>query len=301
MAAQVQVTSPNGGESLPGGSTQLITWTGATTPDGTLEVYYNDGVTRTLLAKLAGTARSYLWTVPTATTTTGKIEIESKVKAGTEATDQSDATFSITAPAPLPPKVDFNGDGQTRRPVAPPGQRGACTPGSSSGTRQPSGGSYLTPTSFADTQLADPRASPTSTGTASTDILWHHQLSGDLYTWFLNGTAVTHRKLLETTSRFADTRWQIRGLADFDRDGQADVLWHHQGTGDLYVWIMNGTKATSGSYLNPKSFADTRWQIRGVADFNNDGQPDLLWHHQVTGDLYVWFMSGHVGGGAAPT
>ena len=113
VAAQVQVASPNGGEALPGGSTQLVTWTGATTPDGTLEVYYNDGVTRTLLAKLAGTARSYLWTVPTATTTTGKIEIESKVKAGTEATDQSDATFSITAPAPLPPKIDFNGDGES--------------------------------------------------------------------------------------------------------------------------------------------------------------------------------------------
>ena len=113
VTAQVQVTSPNGGESLPGGSTQLITWTGTTTPDGTLEVYYDDGVTRTLLTKLSGTARSYLWTVPTATTTTGKIEIESKVKAGTEATDPSDATFSITAPAPLPPKVDFNGDGQS--------------------------------------------------------------------------------------------------------------------------------------------------------------------------------------------
>ena len=48
----------------------------------------------------------------------------------------------------------------------------------------------------------------------------------------------------------------------------------------------------SGSYLTPKSFSDTRWQIRGVADFNNDGSSDLLWHHQANGRLYVWFLDG---------
>ena len=49
---------------------------------------------------------------------------------------------------------------------------------------------------------------------------------------------------------------------------------------------------TTGSYLTPRSFSDTLWQIRGVADLNKDGQPDLLWHHQGTGDLYVWFLNG---------
>ena len=26
--------------------------------------------------------------------------------------------------------------------------------------------------------------------------------------------------------------------ADLDGDGKADILWHHQGTGDLYVWLI---------------------------------------------------------------
>ena len=292
VAAQVQVASPNGGESLPGGSTQLVTWTGATTPDGTLEVYYNDGVTRTLLAKLAGTARSYLWTVPTATTTTGKIEIESKVKAGTEATDQSDATFSITAPAPLPPKVDFNGDGQSDILWHHQGD-GSLYTWWLQGTVT-TAGSYLTPPAFSDTKWQI-RGVADFNKDGQQDILWHHQATGDLYVWYLNGTVVIDGSYL-TPQSFSDTKWQIRGVADFDRDGSQDILWHHQGTGDLYVWRLGGLKGVvvqGGSYLNPSRFADTLWQIRAVIDFTKDGKPDLLWHHQGNGDLYLWAMDGY--------
>jgi hypothetical protein len=43
--------------------------------------------------------------------------------------------------------------------------------------------------------------------------------------------------------------------------------------------------------LTPSSVSPV-WQIRGVVDFNADGKPDLLWHNQSTGQLYVWFMNG---------
>ena len=33
---------------------------------------------------------------------------------------------------------------------------------------------------------------------------------------------------------------------DFNGDGKADLLWHNQTTGDLYVWFMNGTTAVTG-------------------------------------------------------
>ena len=62
-----------------------------------------------------------------------------------------------------------------------------------------------------------------------------------------------------TPSRFTDTQWQIRGLADFNGDARKDILWHHQGTGHLYVWHLEGTVVTAGSYLTPSRFADTRW------------------------------------------
>lgn len=64
-----------------------------------------------------------------------------------------------------------------------------------------------------------------------------------------------------TPKSFSDTRWQIRRVMDMNGDGQPDILWHHQVTGDLYLRSLNGTVTTSGSYLTPKIFADTRWQI----------------------------------------
>ena len=50
---------------------------------------------------------------------------------------------------------------------------------------------------------------------------------------------------------------------------------------------MNGLSVTGGSYLTPSAFTDTQWVIRGVADFNGDGNTDVLWHHQGDGSLYV--------------
>ena len=47
--------------------------------------------------------------------------------------------------------------------------------------------------------------------------------------------------------------------------------------------------------------ADLDWKIVGVADFNKDGRPDLLWQH-TTGPLALWAMDGTkvMFGGALP-
>ena len=90
----------------------------------------------------------------------------------------------------------------------------------------------------------------------------------------------------------------IRGVADFNGDGKSDILWHHQGDGSLYVWFLGGTNGVvtvGGSYLTPSAFTDTQWKIVEVADFNADGKNDILWHHQGTGALYVWFLGGPYG------
>ena len=109
----------------------------------------------------------------------------------------------------------------------------------------------------------------------------------------MDGTAVTSGSFL-TPRSFADARWQIRAVADFDGDKKPDLLWHNQVTGDLYVWFLDGTATVGASYLTPQAVPDVDWKVVKVADFDGDKKPDLLWNNRATGDLYVWLMDGTV-------
>jgi len=50
------------------------------------------------------------------------------------------------------------------------------------------------------------------------------------------------------------------------------------------------------------SVPDLNWTVAGIGDFNNDGNPDILWRNKSTGDDYVWYMNGvtHAGGDFMP-
>jgi hypothetical protein len=80
--------------------------------------------------------------------------------------------------------------------------------------------------------------------------------------------------------------------ADFNGDGHADLVWHHQGDGRISVWHMNGVSLISGTLLTPDRVADTHWKIVGVWDPNGDGSPDLLWRNDANGSLANWRLQG---------
>ena len=44
---------------------------------------------------------------------------------------------------------------------------------------------------------------------------------------------------------------------------------------------------------------EVNWKIVGVADYNGDTKPDLLWRNSVSGENVVWWMNGVVRTGAA--
>jgi FtsP/CotA-like multicopper oxidase with cupredoxin domain len=77
---------------------------------------------------------------------------------------------------------------------------------------------------------------------------------------------------------------------DFDADGKVDILWRHKITGDIAVWLMNGTVLTSGQVIYPG--LNLNWQMVGTGDFNNDAKPDILFRNIATGDIAVWLMNG---------
>jgi hypothetical protein len=164
------------------------------------------------------------------------------------------------------------------------------------------GGSYLTPSQFSDTNwrvsgLID------FNGDGDEDILWRNPATGQLYVWYMDNLVVSGAAYVKDTGgaivTLPGTAWDIRGLADFDGDQKADILWRNNTTGDLYVWFLDGPTLIGASYLTPSKLADPNWKIVRVADFNADGKVDILWHNVVGGDLYVWFMNGTVQTGAS--
>ncbi|MBF0539480.1 MAG: VCBS repeat-containing protein [Nitrospirae bacterium] len=76
---------------------------------------------------------------------------------------------------------------------------------------------------------------------------------------------------------------------DFDGDGKSDILWQNTLTGDVYLWLMNGTKFSS---LGSPGKTDYYWQVVGVGDFNGDGKADILFQNYSTGDIGIWLMNG---------
>ncbi|MBF0591894.1 MAG: DUF1566 domain-containing protein [Nitrospirae bacterium] len=81
-----------------------------------------------------------------------------------------------------------------------------------------------------------------------------------------------------------------RPKKDFDGDGKTDVLWRNVKTGDVVLWLMNGSSISQGSFIVKGMPA--QWEIKGIGDFDGDGKADVLWQDNNNGDVYIWLMDG---------
>jgi hypothetical protein len=126
---------------------------------------------------------------------------------------------------------------------------------------------------------------------ARTDLLWRHTTSGENVIWLMNGVSLMSGTF---TATLADTRWQVGGTGDFNHDGRPDILWRHGFSGENVVWYMNGTALASGAFLGAPPLSDVNWRMAGTGDFNRNGRPDIVWHHQVSGEVVLWYMNGPI-------
>lgn len=118
------------------------------------------------------------------------------------------------------------------------------------------------------------------------NILWHNKATGGTRVWIMNGTSFATETLLPTTSD--NLAWRAVGTGDFNRDGDPDIVWQNESTGQNAVWYMRGTIMMSAALI--PSAGDLSWRIVGVGDFNSDGKPDLVWQNVIFGLNAVWLM-----------
>jgi ELWxxDGT repeat protein len=127
------------------------------------------------------------------------------------------------------------------------------------------------------------------TGDGRPDIVWRNQANGTQVIWQMNGTIAVATIPLDPV--VSDINWRIVAAADFTGDGQNDIVWRNQVTGEQVFWQMNGTTPIATLPIVGPAVPDTNWKIAGAGDFTGEGQPDILWRNQATGVQVIWQMN----------
>ena len=61
------------------------------------------------------------------------------------------------------------------------------------------------------------------------------------------------------------------------------MLWR-DAAGNLGIWLMNGTQILQAAGIGN---VPTNWSVAGTADFNGDGNSDILWR-DTGGSVGIW-------------
>ena len=73
-------------------------------------------------------------------------------------------------------------------------------------------------------------------------IYWHHDQTGETQIWFMNEHQLVRRATVvgeDGQPAFIGPPFRIVGVADMNADGRADIIWHHDDTGETQIWFMN--------------------------------------------------------------
>jgi hypothetical protein len=61
----------------------------------------------------------------------------------------------------------------------------------------------------------------------------------------MNGTTIASTANLP----YVSSGWCAAGADDYNGDGQVDLLWYNQNTGQVAVWLMNGSKILQSAII----------------------------------------------------
>lgn len=122
------------------------------------------------------------------------------------------------------------------------------------------------------------------------DILYQNTTTGQLMVMQLGSNGMTYTTKYWLGNALAPaTNWVLQGVADFNGDGNADVMFRRSTDGQVQVWLTStdGLTVASKVWVAPRS---TNWIIKGFGDLNGDGRSDVVWRDNTTGQMAAWIM-----------
>jgi subtilisin family serine protease len=107
----------------------------------------------------------------------------------------------------------------------------------------------------------------------------------------LSKEELLNRKISDLFASFPSED-KVAGVADFNQDGQQDILLRNTSTGEMQIWYMNGqNKLGEAPIIYGFNTPGSNWVIEGVGNFNNDNSPDIVWRDLAGGAIATWLMN----------
>ncbi len=128
------------------------------------------------------------------------------------------------------------------------------------------------------------------------DAVWQNTTTGQATVHYLTGAQGDIDEGFNWIVANSVSGWSIVGVGDFNQDGIPDVVWQNTTTGQATVHYMGGAQGNVDQGFNwLMAHSVPGWSIVGVAEFNGDGIPDVVWQNHSTRQVTVHYMGGAEG------
>jgi uncharacterized repeat protein (TIGR01451 family) len=124
------------------------------------------------------------------------------------------------------------------------------------------------------------------------DLLFRNEVTGAVEFWLMQGLVRQGAPVPLAGAPTVD--WTLQASADFNHDGQTDLLWRNTATQALTIWTMNGTQQIGTLTPSPDHAADANWRLVAAQDVSGDGNVDLIWYNVTSGRVVQWLMDAAV-------
>jgi hypothetical protein len=133
-------------------------------------------------------------------------------------------------------------------------------------------------------------------GDGQPDLVWQNDTTRQVTVWYMGGAGGATLVGTNWIDPAGQPGWKIVAAADFNRDGKPDLVWQSDASRQVVVWYMGGAAGATPAGSNWIDQAgEPGWAVVAAADFNGDGQPDLVWQNDTTRQVTVWYMGGAAG------